>query len=140
MPKISRFLNGEWISADYSGKVVKSNERVSWSGSYTDYRGNKHKRSLEVSDSKVKIIDEVETSESSVLHLHLPIETSENQVSKHGNLVNFSFDGGSLEITGAKGVTSKVASNSLYYMQKQDHCLISAELADAKIITELNFN
>jgi len=47
MPVISRFLLGNWIEPDEISPITyKSDEGQSWQGSYTDIRGNIHKRKV----------------------------------------------------------------------------------------------
>lgn len=48
MPKLSRFLLGNWIKAD-SVKLTAASQThdVTWSGSYHDCYGNRHKRTVE---------------------------------------------------------------------------------------------
>lgn len=60
MPRISRFLFGDWLKADSVGKVIENGNSVSWSGSYTDFCGCKHKRTLEVKGNIWRITDEIE--------------------------------------------------------------------------------
>ncbi|MEZ4599301.1 MAG: alginate lyase family protein [Syntrophotaleaceae bacterium] len=60
MPSISRFLRGSWLELNKSSGLQEEKEKVSWSGSYNDYLDNKHKRTIEIQDKIVKIIDEIE--------------------------------------------------------------------------------
>ena len=58
MPKISRFLYGKWLKADYS---LLSNKGFTWEGQYTDYNNNVHKRIVNLNDNnnEIRIIDTV---------------------------------------------------------------------------------
>ncbi len=70
MPKISRFLNGKWISTRNQELKEEENE-LSWKGSYKDYKGNKHSRVVRLSDDELLIIDNIKTSEEAVVRFHL---------------------------------------------------------------------
>ncbi len=47
MPAISRFLKGHWIRPDSIGQTEQlEGVGIKWSGKYTDYKGNKHRRTI----------------------------------------------------------------------------------------------
>lgn len=70
MPKISRFLNGEWIRSNYI-KTQSDNHVFKWMASYTDYLGNKHQRSINLSHEKLIIEDTIDTTENAKIYFHL---------------------------------------------------------------------
>lgn len=49
MPKLGRFLLGNWLKADQISKIKTNTDgSQEWSGSYTDNQGNHHSRSISV--------------------------------------------------------------------------------------------
>jgi len=59
MPRISRFLYGAWVRVASSGLIDKSACGQSWSGSYTDRWGAKHKRTITLGERSLSVSDEV---------------------------------------------------------------------------------
>lgn len=139
MPKITRFLNGEWIKAENIEGPLEVDDCIQWSGTYTDYRKNQHKRTLRVSEESIQIVDEVISNEEAVLHLHLPIGLVKVD-NKTTNEEIYSFESGRVKISGSKFTELSEASNSLYYMQKQQHTLLRSVFSGTKIITDISFN
>jgi len=56
MPKISRFLYGSWLQATIITPLTVNDHSIVWEGCYTDFRGNKHMRKLEVNKKKYNLI------------------------------------------------------------------------------------
>lgn len=63
MPRIGRFLFGEWVHMNDTGPLISTNEAQSWSGSYQDGRGARHRRSVSVRDNVWTITDEIDGAE-----------------------------------------------------------------------------
>lgn len=72
MPRLGRFLFGRWLQTDRVGKLIDENGTLSWTGSYRDYKGCGHKRTVSVKGRKWRIIDEVaDFSRSAVVRWRL---------------------------------------------------------------------
>ncbi|MEA1928835.1 MAG: alginate lyase family protein, partial [Candidatus Auribacterota bacterium] len=48
MPRLSRFLFGEWIGVKTTEPLKESAGRISWAGAYRDWRGCSHERRVEL--------------------------------------------------------------------------------------------
>lgn len=59
MPRLSRFLFGNWIEMEECGSIEQDGNRQSWSGAYVDRRKARHRRSVIVCDNRWKILDEI---------------------------------------------------------------------------------
>ena len=66
MPKIGRFLYGNWLKPDYISQVRESEIDLSWTGRYTDYIGNQHSRTITLSETSLRVEDRVNTEEKAV--------------------------------------------------------------------------
>lgn len=113
MPKISRFLNGNWIKVKTNG-IEENNETISWSGHYLDYRNNFHKRSVKMYKQRnmIEVLDEYESNndnELKTLRFHLDQEYSK--------FLSFTcFDANDKKIESSL----KNGWRSLYYMNKSE--------------------
>ena len=70
MPKLSRFLNGCWISPLEFGSIVDNNETLVWEGSYRDYRRNEHKRKVVLGENALEVFDITKSQYSSNYRFH----------------------------------------------------------------------
>ena len=59
MPKISRFLYGNWLNGNCDKKLKVDDETISFSAFYKDYQGAKHHRKVTLYDTKLIIDDQV---------------------------------------------------------------------------------
>lgn len=135
MPKISRFLNGEWIKPADLSEPYDEDGFTKWEGGYIDYSGNQHRRTLQVSEKLIRIIDEVKTNEEGVLRLHIS-----NQIHKKDDK-SFSFSNGTITFKGSKNTIIESADHSLFYMNKEAHKVLIAKFDDdKKIITDIGFD
>jgi hypothetical protein len=57
MPRISRFLWGEWTKGKTIEPLTECDRELSWAGAYTDFKGCKHQRSLIVKSDCWQIKD-----------------------------------------------------------------------------------
>jgi hypothetical protein len=60
MPRLGRFLFGDWIKPSSVGNLIVSNAAQSWSGSYRDGYGCFHKRTVSCEDNVWEINDDIE--------------------------------------------------------------------------------
>ena len=65
MPRISRFLFGAWLKMDATDR--KSEIGSQWSGAYSDFRKNRHRRTVRVDGSCWQVGDEISGSYSSAV-------------------------------------------------------------------------
>lgn len=59
MPKLSRFLFGEWLKTNYLQPLNEDNSSVSFAAGYTDYKGANHKRHVMLADNLLTVNDEL---------------------------------------------------------------------------------
>jgi hypothetical protein len=59
MPRLGRFLFGAWLKMDESSNLSEDDNKMSWSGAYTDYAGCHHRRTVEAKKGFWRIIDDV---------------------------------------------------------------------------------
>lgn len=60
MPRLSRFLYGNWIRVEGADRVATgADEGQSWTGRYTDSWGAEHTRTVELKGSAVRVMDHV---------------------------------------------------------------------------------
>lgn len=113
MPKISRFLNGSWITVNVA-KIVDHGGEIRWEGEYTDYKKNKHRRIIAINkeDNAVELTDIFESTLQGVKYLrfHTPILAQ--------GLIKFSCINAKNEQVEAETLE---AEHSLYYMEKAAH-------------------
>lgn len=60
MPRIGRFLFGQWLTMDECGDIRENESCRSWCGAYRDWRGTRHRRMVCVSGDTWRIIDQIE--------------------------------------------------------------------------------
>jgi len=118
MPKISRFLNGEWIKV-LSGTIVENNNQISWEGFYRDYKNNQHKRKVYIDKKNLEltVVDIFKSSSKGqkvCLNFHLI-----NDFESYLDLSCTDQNGNNIEMLVHKG------EHSLYYMNKKNHVVAS---------------
>ena len=60
MPRLSRFLLGDWLKTEQLHPITSSPEDVQGGASYRDAAGARHQRTLELSDTLLRVRDEVQ--------------------------------------------------------------------------------
>ncbi|MTG98559.1 hypothetical protein GJV76_10550 [Myroides sp. BIT-d1] len=118
MPKISRFLNGEWVKV-VSGIIAENDNQISWEGFYRDYKKNQHKRKIYIDkrNPELTVVDIFKSSSKGqkvCLNFHL-INDYENYL----DLTCSDQNGNNIEALVHKG------EHSLYYMNKKKHVIAS---------------
>ncbi len=114
MPKIGRFLNGKWVRVE-SDTIIDNEQQVSWKGSYKDYRGNKHKRTVLISKTEgVIYITDSFISKVGDEAVALRFNLSED-FEKYASISCKDKEGNEL------GSEVNEAYHSLYYMQRDTH-------------------
>jgi hypothetical protein len=59
MARIGRFLFGEWLEMDECGMIRREGNSLSWSGSYTDGRQARHRRTVRVTGNVWQVVDQI---------------------------------------------------------------------------------
>ncbi len=60
MPRLSRFLFGNWLNMERCGELMQTEEGLSWEGVYRDAQGCRHQRAVQ-SDGRIwRITDEID--------------------------------------------------------------------------------
>ena len=59
MPKLSRFLFGEWLKTNYLRPLIVNEGDVRFAAGYTDYKGVSHKRDVILTDNLLTVQDEL---------------------------------------------------------------------------------
>lgn len=57
MPRLGRFLYGDWLKPSEVGDLIETDAGLSWTGSYQDNRGCRHRRTVICEGSVWRIID-----------------------------------------------------------------------------------
>jgi hypothetical protein len=59
MPRISRFLFGEWLKMSECTSIRKEGDSLFWSGAYVDWKGAEHRRTVTVRGNDWRVVDEI---------------------------------------------------------------------------------
>ena len=59
MPRISRFLYGDWLKMTQISELNKKNGVIFWRGAYQDRQGCRHRRIVEAREKEWRIVDEI---------------------------------------------------------------------------------
>lgn len=60
MPRLGRFLFGEWLQMEKIGELIEDDGVLTWTGSYVDFKKCRHQRRVSSNGMEWKIIDEIE--------------------------------------------------------------------------------
>ena len=69
MPKISRFLYGNWLTTEFSEIKDKEIETNVWEGSYTVKGKYKHTRKVTLLDNGLEVMDSIKDTSNELIHL-----------------------------------------------------------------------
>lgn len=135
MPRLSRFLLGNWIKASL-GLVKKDDGSIFASASYTK-ESITHQRDLEVDENTLKIIDKVKSTQSVKLFWHLHpdyhwhLSEDRQSVMCLGYCLNIQSD---VDVK----LQLNVAKYSTYYQWESNHCVLMVEFAQGvNVITSV---
>ncbi|MFD1747264.1 heparinase II/III family protein [Rhizobium helianthi] len=130
MPRLGRFLFGEWLQPEDVSFNADKNEVAA---GYTDWRGNRHHRSLCLGHSKLTITDKVSGPfQSAVLRWRLApgdwrVEGNQITDGQHRLTIRSSMSLGRIRIM--KG------EESLLYLERQPVPVVECDIASAGTIT-----
>lgn len=60
MPRLSRFLFGEWLKMSECTELSREGDSLSWTGAYTDWKHTTHRRTVIVCGNIWRVIDEID--------------------------------------------------------------------------------
>lgn len=132
MPKISRFLFGDWLKMSKVGKIELKGTEISWSGKYYDQQGAWHCRTVESNGNVWTVIDEIGGYDSqAVLRWRLMPDTWE--------LIETTCIGNSAEIDICSNVEMLrkelvVGWESRYYFQKTELPVFEIEVGPGSAV------
>ena len=134
MPRLSRFLYGSWLQADHVGEIVETGPGRSWTGSYRDSRGCRHRRTVNVQGMVWRVTDEIDGFQhKAVLRWRLiPGSWRLEGTECHGDLAVLSFEC-NVEI---KRCILVKGWESRYYMEKTELPVLEVEVGpDRAVLT-----
>ena len=134
MPRLGRFMLGQWIKADHVGVIEKACDgSQSWMGSYRDYRGKRHQRKITCNKDEWVIEDSVSGGfdKVEIVYRLVPDVYRIEGNSVVGSWGKIYVSGSVCEVTMTEGL------ESLYYWQKQpiDTLVLRAGKTGEKITT-----
>ncbi|MEM8951716.1 MAG: heparinase II/III-family protein [Pseudomonadota bacterium] len=94
MPRLGRFLFGSWLEPAEVGELVADGDTLSWSGSYEDALGCRHRRTVFVDGAVWRVLDEIDgQKEKAVLRWRLaPGDWRLDGMTLHGALARLSIE------------------------------------------------
>lgn len=136
MPRLSRFLLGAWLKAE---NVHWDEARQYCSASYRDYLGCSHKREVSLSNSMLRVVDDIHgVQKKAILRWRLSpgkwiIEGNRITNHIHSITINSNTDIKRLELVEGK--------ESRYYYQETSIPVLEIEVtSDGQITTEYNYS
>lgn len=137
MPKISRFLFGNWVKAE-DIQLQNNDDKVVFLTSYKDYRGNVHKRKMEYKFKKhqLSVIDELKQSKgnSAFCRWHMTSEC----FSKNENGIIFN-DIATMKIENFDKAQLMSQYASLYYMEKHETTCVKVPFKNNVLTSTIKF-
>jgi len=116
MPRAGRFLLGDWIKAEHVGGIETAGDATQcWTGSYKDYRGNRHQRKITWKGDEWSVEDTVSGAfDKAEITFRLP----PGAYRVEGNRVAAPW--GKIDVSGPVcGMAMSKGFESLYYWVKQ---------------------
>jgi len=138
MPRLGRFLFGDWLKAEHVEKVTETADAVSAGAAYQDWQNASHKRHLDLETNRLVCIDEVAGFKKNAI---LRWRLAPGNWKLDGNTLS----NGKLTITVQSSVpkckiTLTQGEESLYYLKKTSLPVLEIEIDQAATITtEIHF-
>ncbi|MDD2367092.1 MAG: alginate lyase family protein [Desulfuromonadaceae bacterium] len=130
MPRLGRFLFGDWLSMSECGGIEKYNGSVSWSGAYYDRQKAWHRRFVSIENGIWKVIDTINGFEKkAVLRWRLiPDEWQLNKTICHSSHAQISV------VTDAPVNRFELVTGweSLHYLQKTELPVLEVEVGPGR--------
>ncbi|MDB4001170.1 heparinase II/III-family protein [Oceanospirillaceae bacterium] len=139
MPRLSRFLLGDWLKLNYKEKLDSKRESESFGAGYRDRFGCYHKRDVSLSKNQLVVVDELsEFKERAVLRWRLTpdVKWRLTDLGLHSELcaIKISCD------VRIKRIELVTGYESRYYYQENKIAVLEVEIeSSGAITTEVNF-
>jgi len=126
MPRLGRFLFGDWLKSSHVGELIKDGQSLSWTGAYKDGQGCHHKRTITSDGTVWRVRDELEGQiEKAVLRWRLaPGDWRLDGMMLHGKSARLSIepDAAPIRISLVQGKESR------YYLDLETIPVLEIEL------------
>jgi hypothetical protein len=144
MPKISRFLFGDWLKISRIQQLKESNGFISYGAKYQARSGLSHLRRISLSENELQVLDEINGfRHKAVLRWRLPLgEWSMNKESNEICLSNDKFKGFSLSVSVGGNITFQRVEvvggwESLHYLDKTEISVLEVEVTKSCSLTTI---
>lgn len=140
MPQLSRFLYGMWPK---KSKIVieNFNDEDFYSSAYSDYKGCTHKRSFNISNFSLHVIDQIKGfNDKAVLRWHFNEGEQAVTIKEISNGIMLSDRNFNLELTTDSKIARyalKETKKSLYYFEEHSSKVLEIEVNDSSTIHSL---
>lgn len=126
MPRLGRFLYGDWVRVVGAPVITTNSDGQSWTGSYTDAWGAQHKRTITLRDDALSVLDQVQGfSRNAVLRWHLnPAKWSLNATGCASTMARISVES-SVPI---RRMSLKSGWESRHYLEKSARPVLEVEI------------
>ncbi len=140
MPKLGRFLFGDWLKTDFFTGLNKYLDGNCVSAAYRDSFGASHRRSVILKDNYLQITDEIKGfSNKAVLRWRLQNDDwklNGNKLNNKSKTISILFEGSMM----LKKVSLVYGLNSLYYQEKHKIPVLEIEvIKPGTLITEFSW-
>lgn len=144
MPRLSRFLFGDWLNTDFLEPLNKGERATGFSAGYTDGQGARHRRRLVFRDEVLTVVDEVlGFSHKAVLRWRLAPGNWKAQVTTAGVQVISDSLGVTLEVQSSRPVArAEIVEGweSRHYLEKTPLPVLEVETHQpGTLTTELHW-
>lgn len=132
MPRLSRFLFGDWLKTDAIAPLKVDEENISFAASYRDSKGVNHKREIILSDCKLMVLDQIDGFTNKAI-LRWRLAPGDWQMD--GAKITNQFD--CLNIRATMPIIRMqlvIGWESLHYLQKTDAQILEIEFAQSGTI------
>lgn len=139
MPRLSRFLLGDWLKLNYKKELDSQRESESLGAGYSDRFGCHHKRDVSLLKSQLIVVDELSGfKEQAILRWRLTpdVKWQLTDLGLHSELcaIKISCD------VGIKRIVLVTGYESRYYYQENEILVLEIEIeSSGTITTEVNF-
>ena len=144
MPKVSRFLFGDWLKTSRVQPLELSNELISFGAGYRSRRSVSHFRSISLSEQELLVLDEVSGFQrKAVLRWRLPLgDWSMKKESNEISLLNDKLKGFSLSVSVSGNVTFASGEiicgwESKHYWEKTEISVLEVEVTKSCSLTTI---
>lgn len=142
MPKVSRFLFGDWLKISRIQPLKESNGFISYGAGYKAGPALSHFRSISIGDQKLLVLDRIDGfKEKAVLRWRLPfgkwdIEKCSNKlILRNDQLTNFTISVSTEDQAKFYRTEIVVGWESLHYLEKTNVSVLEVEVSEACELT-----